>query len=165
LKNRFTEKVLFLNLEYYFKNKNLNSVLKYANLLKPYRTYDNYIDYHSALLYYETGDYQKSYNLFYKLSLRENEYTTEMNYYLGRLNLLYNKNKSTAIKYFLKVVEIDAKNDYINKSRIELGILYFEMKNNEYAYSYLNEVISDNQHGKFRIEAENLLEYFKLAEK
>ena len=165
LKNRFTERVLLLNLDYHFKEKNLNSFLKYANLLKPYRNYDNYIDYHSALLYYETGDYQKSYNSFYKLSLRENEYTTEMNYYLGRLNLLHNKNKSTAIKYFLKVVELDARNDFINKSRIELGRLYYEMKNNEYAYSYLNEVISDNRHGKFRIEAENLLEYFKLAEK
>ncbi|MCL2155004.1 MAG: tetratricopeptide repeat protein [Leptospirales bacterium] len=165
LNNRFTEKVLLLNLDYHFKEKNLNSFLKYANLLKPYRVYDNYIDYHSALLYYETGDYQKSYNSFYKLSLSENEYTTEMNYYLGRLNLLYNKNKSTAIKYFLKVVELNVKNDFINKSRLELGILYYEMKNNEYAYSYLNEVISDNPQGKFRIEAENLLEYFKLAEK
>jgi TolA-binding protein len=164
-KNRFTEKVLLLNLDYYFKNKNLNSFLKYANLLKQYKNNDNYIDYHSALLYYETGDYQTSYNSFYKLSLKENEYTTEMNYYLGRLNLLYNKNKNTAIRYFLKVVELGAKNDFINKSRIELGILYYEMKNNEYAYSYLNEVIKDNQQGKFRIEAENLLEYFKLAEK
>jgi len=164
-KNRFTEKVLLLNLDYYFKNKNLNSFLKYANLLKPYKNYDTYIDYHSALLYYETGDYQKSYNGFYKLSLRENEYTTEINYYLGRLNLLYNKNKNTAMKYFLKVVELNAKNDFINKSRIELGILYYEMKNNEYASNYLNRVIKDNQQGKFRIEAENLLEYFKLAEK
>jgi len=165
LKNRFIEKVLLLNLDYHFKNKNLNSFLKYANLLKPYRNYDNYIDYHSALLFYETGDYQKSYNSFYKLSLRENEYTTEMNYYLGRLNLLYNKNKSTAVKYFLKVVELNTKSDFINKSRIELGILYYEMKNNEYAYNYLNQVISDNQHSKFRIEAENILEYIKLAEK
>ena len=164
-KGRFTEKVFLLNTDYHFRNNNLNSFLKYANLLRPYKNYDNYIDYHSALLYYESGDYQKSYNSFYKLSLRENEYTTEMNYYLGRLNLLYNKNKSTAIRYFLKVVELNAKNDFINKSRIELGLIYYEMKNNEYAYSYLNEVIRDNQQGKFRIEAENLLEYFKLAEK
>jgi tetratricopeptide (TPR) repeat protein len=164
LKNRFTEKVVLLNLDYHFKEKNLNQFLKYANLLKQYKNYDNYIDYHSALLYYETADYQKSYNSFYKLSLRENEYTTEMNYYLGRLNLLYNKNKSTAMKYFLKVVELDSKSDFINKSKIELGILYYEMKNKEYAYSYLNEVIGSNQ-GKFKMEAENLLEYFKLAEK
>ena len=75
---------------------------------------------------------------------------------------LYNKNKTSALKYFLKVAELDNKNDYAYKSKIELAILYFELKNTEVAFNYLNEIINDNTHGKYKVEAENLLEYFNL---
>jgi FimV-like protein len=48
------------------------------------------------------------------------------------------------------------------KSKIELAIIYYEMNNTEYASNYLNQIINDNQYGKYRIEAENLLEYYNL---
>ncbi|HNX24582.1 MAG TPA: tetratricopeptide repeat protein [Spirochaetota bacterium] len=162
LKTRFTEKVLLLNLTYHFKNKQVNSFTKYAALLKSYRNNENYVDYLSGMLFYQTGDFKKSYNYFYKLSLKDNEYITEINYYLGRLSLLYNRNKNSAIKYFLKVVELNNKNDYVYKSKIELAIIYYEMKNTEYAFNYLNEIITDSTHSKYKLEAENLLEYFNL---
>ena len=160
LKNRFTEKVLLLNISYHFNNKNVNAFVKYAGLLKSYSNNENYVNYLSGKLFYETGDYKKSYNYFYKLSLKDNEYSTETNFYLGRLSLLYNKNKNSALKYFLKVLEVDSKSDYCYKSKIELAIVYYEMKNSDIAYNYLNDIIKDNAHGKYRIEAENLLEYF-----
>jgi len=160
LKNRFTEKVLLLNLSYYFNNKKVNSFNKYASLLRPFRNNDTNVNYLSGMLYYQTGDFKKSYNYFYKLSLKENEYMSETNYYLGRLSLLYNKNKNSAIKYFLKVVELNNKSDYVYKSKIELAVIYYEMKNNEYAINYLNEIVNDKTHSRYKLEAENLLEYF-----
>jgi len=163
LKNRFTEKVLLLNIAFHFKNKNVKAFTKYAGLLKSYRNNENYVNYLSGKLFYETGDYKKSYNYFYKLSLKENEYTVETNYFLGRLSLLYNKNKNSALKYFLKVLELDSKSDYSYKSKIELAIVYYEMKNHDVAYNYLNEIIKDNTHEKYRIEAENLFEYFNSS--
>jgi tetratricopeptide (TPR) repeat protein len=160
LKTRFTEKVLILNITYHFNSKQTKEFLKYANFLKSYRNNDDYVSFLSGKLFYETGDYKKSYNYFYKLSLKDNDYTAETNYYLGQLSLYYNKNKNSALKYFLKAVELESGNDYVYKSKIELAIIYYEMKNIEIAYNYLHEIVKDNTHGKYKIEAENLLEYF-----
>ena len=163
LKNRFTEKVLRLNIAFHYKSKQVNSFNKYAALLKNFKSDDDYINSLSGKLFYETGDYKKSYNYFYKLSLKENEYTTETNYYLGRLSLFYNKNKNSALKYFLKVIENETKSDYYYKSKIEAAIIYYEMKNTDLAGNYLTEVMNDNTHGKYKVEAENLLEYFNTS--
>lgn len=160
LKNRFTEKVLLLNLNYYFNAKQVTPFNKYSALLKPFRNSENQVNYLSGMLFYLTGDFKKSYNYFYKLSLKENDFTTETNYYLGRLSLLYNKNKNSALKYYLKVVELNNKTDYVYKSKIELSIIYFEMKNTEYAFNYLNEITKENTNSKYKLEAENLFEYF-----
>jgi len=160
LKNRFTEKVLLLNVAFYYGEKEVSSFLKYSSLLKKFSNNENYINFLSGKIFYDTGDYKKSYNYFYKLSLNENIYITETNYYLGLLSLLYNKNKNSALKYFLKVVELNAKNDFYYKSKIELSIIYHEMKNTGYAINYLKEINEDNTHGKYKINAENLLEYF-----
>ncbi len=162
LKNRFSEKVLLLNVAFYFNSRQINLFTKYSALLKPYRNNENYLNYVSGKLFYETGDYKKSYNYFYKLSLKDNEYSIETSYYLGRISLLYNKNKNSALKYFLKVAEVDNMNDYTFKSKIELAIIYYELKNTDLAFNYLNEIINDNSHEKYKIEAENLLEYFNL---
>lgn len=165
LKNRFTEKVLLFNLSFHYNNKDVKPFVKYAGLLKPYVNNDNYVNYLSGKLFYETGDFKKSYNYLYKLSLKDNDYTVETNYLLGRLSLLYNKNKNSALKYFLKVLEVDNKSDYCYKSKIELAVVYYEMNNTDIASNYLNEIIKDNTHGKYRIEAENLLEYFNSLKK
>jgi hypothetical protein len=34
------------------------------------------------------------------------------------------------------------------------------MKNTEYAFNYLNEITKENTNSKYKLEAENLLEYF-----
>ncbi len=162
LKNRFTVKVLLLNLEYYFKIKEINSFNKYSALLRSFKDTENYVNLLSGKLLFETGDFKKSYNYFYKLSLKENDYTSETSYYLGKLSLFYNKNKNSALKYFLKVIELNSNNDLISRSKIELALIYLEMKNTEFAFNYLNEIVNDNQYGKYRIEAENLIEYYNL---
>jgi tetratricopeptide (TPR) repeat protein len=162
LKTRFTERVLLLNLEYHYKNKQIIAFNKYSSLLRSYKNTGNYVNFLTGKLLYETGDYRKSYNIFYKLSLIESDYIIETNYFLGRLSLFFNKNKNSAVKYFLKVIESAANNDLMSKSKIELAIIYYEMNNTEYASNYLNQIIDDNQFGKYRIEAENLLEYYNL---
>ncbi len=162
LKTRFTEKVLLLNLDYHYKNKQVKTFNKYSSLLRSYKNTESYVNFLTGKLMYETGDYRKSYNYFYKLSLKENDYIIEANYYLGRLSLFFNKNRINAVKYFLKVIESASNNDLISKSKIELAIIYYEMNNTEYATNYLNQIINDNQYGKYRIEAENLLEYYNL---
>jgi len=165
LKNRFSERVLLLNLEYHFNNEQVNSFMKYSALLKAYRNNENYINFLTGKLYYETGDYKKSYNYFYKLSLKENEYGSETNYYLGRLSLQNNKYKSSALKYFQKSIETNSKSEYIYKSKIELAIIYHEMNNTEDSLKFLNEITNNNGHGKYKIEAENIIEYYNSFNK
>ena len=163
LKNRFTEKVLLLNLEYSLKNKNINSFLRYSTYLKPFKENENYLDYLTGFLFYNTGDYKRSFNYFYKLSLKESEYKMESNYYLGRLSLLNNKNKINALKYFLKAIETESENDYYYKSKIEAAIIYYEMKNIENSLNFLNNIIKSGASSKYKNEAENLLEYFSFT--
>lgn len=160
LNNRFSEKVLLLNLDYHYNNKNINSFLKYASLLKPYKTNDNYVNFITGKIFYQTGNYRKSFSYFYKLSLNENEYNQETDYYLGMINFYFFKNKNSAIKYYLKAVDNNLQNEFSYKSKIELAMIYYELKNIDYSYNYLNQIISENSHGKYKAEAENLLEYY-----
>ncbi len=160
--SRFTERVLLLNFDYNYKKKNIESFNRYTQLLKPFTKNSNYINFYSGKLFYDTGDYKKSFNHFYKLSLKQNEYSDETNYYLGKLSLLYNKNKNNALKYFIKTAESEsATMDLFSKSRIELALIYFEMKNSDNALNYLNDILKENTNNKYKIEAENLIEYFK----
>lgn len=162
LNSSFTERLLLLNFDYYYHEKNLKLLLKYSQLLKPYSKNINYIDFYTGKLFYETGYYKKSYSLFYKLSLKDSQYSDEINYYLGMLSLLYYRNKTSALKYLTDVTEsVNLSTDYSQKSRIELALIYFEMKNNNSALNYLNEIINGNTYTKYKVEAENLIEYFE----
>lgn len=160
LDNRFSEKVLVLNLEYHYKNRDLKEFLKYQSYLKKFKNHEVYSNLLMAKLFYNTGDYKKSYNTFYKLSLKDNQYLFEINYYLGRLSLLYNKNKTSAIKYYLKALENDSSNEQIYKIKIDIALIYYEMKNYETANNYLNSLMNEKIFYKYRIESENINEYY-----
>jgi len=159
LNTRFTEKVLLLNLVYHYKQKNLNSFNLYVRHLKTYKNNINYINFLSGKLSFETGAYKQSYLYFYKLSNEDNEYSVETNYFLGKLSLLYNNSKNSSMKYFQKVLtEENKKNEFVQMSKIELAIIYNEMKNYNASLQLLNELIADNDRGRYRMQAENLLE-------
>ncbi len=161
LETRFTEKVLLLNMLYYYNQKDVFSFNKYVKLLAPYEQNKDYVNYLSGKLFFETGANRQSYLSFYKLSISENEYSTETNYYLGKLSLLYNNNRSGSIKYYQKVLEDEnKKNEFVQKSKLELAIIYNEMKNYDLSRNLLNELLAENDKGRYRIQAENLLELF-----
>ncbi|HPJ40786.1 MAG TPA: tetratricopeptide repeat protein [Spirochaetota bacterium] len=159
LDNRFTEKVLLLNVVYHYKQKNLSSFNSYVKYLRVYKDNLDYINYLSGKLSFEIGAYKQSYLSFYKLVNSNNEYSTETNYYLGKLTLLYYNNKSSSLKYYQKVLtEKNQKNEFVQKSKIELAIIYNELRNHKASIQLLNELIAENDKGRFRNQAENLLE-------
>lgn len=161
LKTRFTEKVLLLNMVYHYNQKNINAFNSYVKYLNPYKQNSDYLNYLSGKLAYETGSFKQSYLYFYRLSAVENEYSIETNYYLGKLSLLYNNNRNNSIKYYQKVlVENNKKNEFVQRTKIELAIINYEMKNSNASFQLLNELISDNDKGRYRIQAENLIEAF-----
>jgi len=161
LRNRFSERLLLLNFDYNYHKKNVTRFNKYARLLKPFTENANYVNFNSGKLFYETGDYRKSFNYFNKLSSKENEYSDEVYYYLGRLSLFYYKNRNNALKYFTKVTESESVMfDFTQRSKIELALIYFEIKNNDNAINYLSEILNEKINNKYKIEAENLIEYF-----
>lgn len=159
LNTRFTEKVLLLNMVYHYNLKNINSFNSFVRHLNQYKQNIDYINYLSGKLYFETGAYKQSYLYFYKLSNKDNEYDVETNYYLGRLSLLYNNNRNGSMKYYQKVfAEENKKNEFVQRSKLELAIIYSETKNYNASIQLLNELISDNEKGRFKIQAENILE-------
>lgn len=163
LNTRFTEKVLLLNMVYHYNQKNVRAFNLYVKYLNPYKNNIDYINYLSGKLSFETGAYRQSYLNFYKLLNKDNEYTVETNFYLGKLTLLYNNNRTGSIKYYQKVLsDENKKNEFVQRSKIELAIIYYEIKNSKTSLQLLNELISDNEKGRYRIQAENLLEVMAL---
>ncbi|HOP62711.1 MAG TPA: tetratricopeptide repeat protein [Spirochaetota bacterium] len=161
LDTEFTEKVLLLNIEFHYNQKDINSFKSYLKYLKSYKENDDYINYLSGKLYFETGSYRQSYLSFYKLSNKINKYSTETSYYLGKLSLLYNNNRTSSIKYFKKsLTDENKKNEFVQKSKLELAIIYHDMRRNDLSIELLNELITDNDKGRYRNQAENLLETY-----
>ncbi len=159
--SRFEEKVLLLNILYHYEQKNEKSFLKYAALLKKYPDDELYVNYLSAKLYYEKGSYDKAFTFYNRLSSGENIYTSESFYYLGKISLIQSKNKNNAIRYFTSVIEsVKIKNEYYFKSKIELSIINYELKNNDAAEEILDEIITENLNIRYTIEAENLKEFY-----
>ncbi|HOK91441.1 MAG TPA: tetratricopeptide repeat protein [Spirochaetota bacterium] len=158
---RYIERILLLNLLFHYNQKDIKSFNKYLKYLTPYQENTNYVYYLSGKINYELGNYNQSYFHFYKIAQSENEYTTEANYYLGMLNLLLQKNKNMAMKYFNKTITQDNGNsEYGIKSKLELAILYYEQKNYSMSSELLQQIIKEHSRGKFNLQAENLYDFF-----
>lgn len=160
--SRFEEKVYLFNILYNYEQKNEKNFLKYASFLMKYSDDVLYVNYLSARFYFEKGNYNKALNFYSKLIDNQSIYASEAGYYTGRIMLLLGKNKSNALKYFQDVREKSKeKNEFYYKSVIELAIINYELKNNDFASEILEEIITENKNMKYRIEAENLLEYYR----
>jgi tetratricopeptide (TPR) repeat protein len=163
LNTRFTEKVLLLNIVYHYNQKNISSFNLYAKHLSLYKNNTDYIYYLTGKLYFETGSYKQSYLNFYKLANKDNEHNIEINFYLGKLSLLYYNNRNGSLKYYQKVLtEQNIKNEFVQRSKIDLAIIYHEMKNYNASLQLLNELITDNEKGRYKLQAENLLDTFTI---
>lgn len=159
---RFEEKILLLNLQYHYEQKNEKNFMRYASMLKNYRENETYINYLTAKLYYEKENYSKAAQYFYKLTAGENKYMSEAEYYSGLIGLAQNKSLANSQKYFTGITSPDKeKNEYYYKSRIELAMICHELKNDEASLQVLDEIIRDNYSMKITLQAENLAEYYR----
>ena len=161
LKSEFGEPVLKINIEYYYYNENLRLFNRYINYLSKYKGNKQYIDYMSGKMYYKKKLFRKSYYNFYRLSSKNNEYYIESLFMLGKINMLKFRNRNNAVKYFKKLmITNDKKNIYYNSAKINLAILLYENNKSKESIAYLKDVIKTHKRGNFKVQAENLLEYF-----
>lgn len=155
------EDVVKLNILYYYNSKNLTQFNFYASLLQKNQDNNNLIEHLSGRLAYDTGNFNKAYAHFSKLSTSDNVYKSESNYYLGMIGLLFYKNRNTAIRFFNRAIENpNTRSEFVQKSKLNLAVIYNESKNYSLSKQFLNEIINESSRGRFKIEAENLWHYF-----
>lgn len=159
---RFEEKVLLLNIQYHYDQKNEKSFMKYTSMLKNSENNETYVNYLSAKLNYEKANYNKAAQFYSRLTVKENIYMSEAEYFTGLINLAQNRNMPAGQKYFTGITSHDKpKNEYYYKSKIELAIIYHELKNTEESIQVLEEIIRDNYSMKITLQAQNLVEYYR----
>jgi len=161
-RSSFSEDVFKLNLLYYYNLKNTGQFNTYASLLEKNRDNTELVEYLSGKLAFDTGNFNKSFAHFNKLSAYENAYKTESNYYLGMISLLFYKNRNSAVRFFTRATDDqNPRNEFVLKSKINLAVIYNENKNIALSRQFLNEVIDESTRGRYKIEAENLWQYYK----
>ncbi len=159
---RFEEKILLLNLQYHFDQKNEKNFVRYASMLKKYQNNETYINYLSAKFYYDKANYSKASLYYSRLTTMENIYMSEAEYFTGLIGLSQNKNITNSQKYFTGITTPDKKkNEYYYKSKIELAMIYHELKNDEESIQLLDEIIMENYSMKITLQAANLVEYYR----
>ena len=130
-------------------------------MLKKNKDNNHLVEYHSGRLAYDTGNFKKAFNHFNRLSTGDNVYKSESNYYLGMIGLLFYKNRNTAIRYFTRAIENpNSRNEFVQKSKLNLAVIYNENKNFSLSEQFLREIIDESSRGRYKIEAENLWHYF-----
>jgi len=160
-RSAFSEDVFKLNLLYYFNLKNTARFNLYAGLLEKNRDNARLVEYLSGKLAFDTGNFNKSFTHFNKLSASDNVYRTESNYYLGMISLLFYKNRNSAVRFFTRATDDrNPRSEFVLKSKINLAVIYNENKNIALSRQFLNEVIDESVRGRYRIEAENLWQYY-----
>ena len=75
---------------------------------------------------------------------------------------MYYRNKRNAVKYYTAAIaDSNRSNEFVLKSRLDLAIIYHELKNHTLSQQFLNEILDERERGSYRIKARNLLEYYK----
>ena len=162
---RFEEKIYILNLSYYYGQKNLRSFLKYASMIKKFKNNEPFVNYLSAKLYYERGDFKRSVYYYSRLTDTDCTYRAEAEYYTGLIYLILNKNRNASRKYFTGITAPEKeKNEYYYKSKIELAMIYHELRDAEASLQLLDEVVKDDYSMKFTLQARNLIEYYSTKQ-
>lgn len=68
----------------------------------------------------------------------------------------------TSQKYFTGITSPEKeKNEYYYKSKIELAMIFHELKNDEASLQLLDEIIREGYSMKITLQAENLAEYYR----
>jgi TolA-binding protein len=166
LPSGYGEQVVKDMLKYYHKKKDLQQFERYVKFLARYPGNEPFIQYLSGKIYFQTGDYYKSYNYFYALSQMKSAYADESLYFLGLYSMLVARNTAGALAYFNRLIEMqDANITLKERGMIQSAILYREMNNNDKARDLLNRVTSSAKHGMSYIQASNLYHEFGYGTK
>jgi len=158
------EIVMKYNLEYYYKEKNPQKFDQYWLFSLKYKNLNQYADFLNAKLSYETMNYNKAYNLFYKLTQQEGRFTDESLYRLGMISLFVYNNITNAKIFFSKVAESKSAEMKLKvKSRINCAILSKEMNKPADSKTFLDSVIAESDRGLPNSQAKNLYEAFGIG--
>lgn len=158
------ETVMIRCLEYHYETRNLVEFRKYAAYLAKYKARAPYVNYLSGKINYDTGQYKNAFYFFYIVVQSSSEYQVQSLLYLGRLCLLVNGDKRSAIWYFRSLLDqANANVELKHEARLNLAIILAEMGKRGEAKQYLQEIMNDRERGAIRDKAENLFEFLGLA--
>ncbi len=166
-KDPLGEKVMSLNLKYYYTNKSLKDFDKYAWGLEQYRGNSAYVNYLSGKLNFELGNYRNAYNRFSKIANAQSEYLHEALFCLGLISAAIDGNTKRALWYFKRLADDrDTKSEYSLKGRLALAVIAQEKGDTLLSTMLLQEIIGGSGGDRLlKIQAENLFDYYGYAEK
>jgi len=160
LKSPHGEAIMKANLIHFYDKNNINQFTRFSKYLARYSGNDHYINYYTGKIYYNIKNYRKSYYYFYKLSQVENHYQSETFFYLAKISLFIYRNKKNSVKYFIKTIESNNESEFSCRARINLAILYHEMKQKTLSKDALLQVIKGPNRGLYNTQAKNLYELY-----
>jgi len=117
---------------------------KYLIILALYSALNASTDFNEALKLFNSGDFQKSYQIFHKLS--ENGIViNDLDFYLGRSAFEVGRYKEAFIAFDRVLIEADEDDKQkINRVKLELARTYLALGERESAKKLFNEVLADN---------------------
>jgi tetratricopeptide (TPR) repeat protein len=164
--SEFGEQVFLGMMRFYYKKGDLQQFERYSRLLARYRGNEAEVNYLSAKIYYQAGNYHNAYNQYFALSKIKSPHQDEALYFLGIYSLLVNRNPGNALTYFSKILEMPEGSETAKrKALIQCAIIYREMNNNEKARECLSRVLAVQHRGLTHIQAINLFNEFNYTAK
>jgi tetratricopeptide (TPR) repeat protein len=156
------EEVVKQNILHYYTLHNTQKFLQYTEYLRQYRGSADFVNCISGRYYFDIRSFQNSIANFNRLTAAEGQYQAEANYMMGKMHLLLYKNVPLSLKYFQRACETAGSDAiYKWKSKINIAIIYHEMKDRERALETLKEIIDGVEGGAVASQARNLTEYLK----
>ena len=148
-------------MKYYYEKKDIQQFETFIKYLSRFKGNEDLINHYSGRIYFETGNYYRSYNSFTALSKTQNRYLDEALLYLGIFNLLMNRSVPGAVSCFTRLCAMKEADKSIQmRAMIHLAVIYHEMNDQNSARGYLDRVLASTERGLAHVQAGNLYELF-----
>ncbi|PKL40886.1 MAG: hypothetical protein CVV44_04570 [Spirochaetae bacterium HGW-Spirochaetae-1] len=155
----YGESIIRANLKYFYMIKNVAQFQRFAGYLSKFPGNEVYLNYMYGKIYYDIKSYKNAYYYLYKISLNENDYMDETLFILGEISLYIYKNKSQALKYFEKIIDVNKDSEFGYRARLKLSLLYNEDGQQERTRDILLEILKSPRKKTYNIQAMNIYEY------
>ena len=153
----YGEAVADAAMRYYYQKNDLPQFSRYAQYLLKYKGHEARVDYLSGKLHLRLSNVSNARAHFTALSRLESRYQAEAWYQLGRISMLADRNLSVAASYFQRAIGVaDGMKRVNQKARIELALIYLEMKHADKAKEMLEQIAQSPKQGLTHVQAENL---------